>query len=59
MSVVKDFGKLRKYNLESLLGLNDNTESKSQAKPSTAAATTETTVPDVSSEDAEATSTVA
>ncbi|SAM01787.1 hypothetical protein [Absidia glauca] len=59
MSVVKDFGKLRKYNLESLLGLNDNTESKSQAKPATAAAPTETTVPDVSSEDADATSTVA
>lgn len=24
MSVVSDFGKLRKYNLESLLGLNDS-----------------------------------
>lgn len=59
MSVVKNFGKLRKYNLESLLGLNDNTESKSQPKSSTTTATTETTVPVASSEDAEATSTVA
>lgn len=40
MSVVKDFGTLRKYNLESLLGLNDGDATQNK-KPETAPAATE------------------